>query len=406
MKAIVSIFLIIFNFTASAQSLKDYLQIAAENNPGVKAAHAEFEAAMQKAPQVGGLPDPTLTASRSIGGMETLMGQKEASFELMQMFPWFGTLGKKEDAAALLAEARFQQYVNVKKQLSYEVKSLYAELYVASEIVEIQEENFKILNSYRDLALSGFQSGNAAMADVLKVELKIEAASTEIELLREQLNSLKVRFNALLNRAPEAPIAIQDTLVFGENGTLVDKKPVFEKHPTVLQFKKQEESYTIQQEVARKTGMPMLGIGLDYTIISKSPMAMHDMNGDDMIMPMLSISLPIFGKKYKAKQKEAELMAEGMQAKQEKQKNTLSSEYARALFEFKKAKKLIDLYGRQIKTALQANKLLVSGFSNATEAFEEILQMNQDILMFKIERFRALKGKLTAQAKLEYLLSK
>lgn len=150
----------------------------------------------------------------------------------------------------------------------------------------------------------------------------------------------------------------------------------------------------------------MLGIGLDYTITSKSPMAMSDMNGDDMIMPMVSISLPIFRKKYKAKRKEAELMAEGMRAKQEMQKNTLYSEYARTLFSLKKAKKLIDLYGRQIKTAQQANQLLVSGFSNATEGFEEILQMNQDILMFKIERFTALKEKLSAQAKLEYLLSK
>src|SRR5690606_7581265 len=103
-------------------------QVAAENNPRLLAAYAEFEAAMQRAPQVSGLPDPTLTAG-TFGGMETLMGTETANFQLMQMFPWFGTLGKKEDAANLMAEAKFQQYLDAKNDVLFRVKSMYAELY-------------------------------------------------------------------------------------------------------------------------------------------------------------------------------------------------------------------------------------------------------------------------------------
>ena len=42
-----------------AQDLETYLQKAAENKPTLKASYAEFEAAMQRAPQVASLPDPT-----------------------------------------------------------------------------------------------------------------------------------------------------------------------------------------------------------------------------------------------------------------------------------------------------------------------------------------------------------
>ena len=45
------------------EDLEDYLQLAASNNPGVQAAYAQFEAALQKSPQVSSLPDPTLTVS-------------------------------------------------------------------------------------------------------------------------------------------------------------------------------------------------------------------------------------------------------------------------------------------------------------------------------------------------------
>ena len=47
--------------------------------------------------------------------------------------------------------------------------------------------------------------------------------------------------------------------------------------------------------------LPMLGIGLQYSLIGKKPEdmsmgSMSGMNGKDMFMPMLKISLPIFRK--------------------------------------------------------------------------------------------------------------
>ena len=150
----------------------------------------------------------------------------------------------------------------------------------------------------------------------------------------------------------------------------------------------------------------MLGLGLDYTIMSTTPMGMPEMNGEDAIMPMLSVSLPIFRKKYRAMRKEAEFMATAMEQEGQRQQNELRSQYELSLFELKKAETLIDLYNRQIESSEQARSLLISAYSTATGNFDEVLRMNQDIIMLKTQRLNAIRSGVTAQARMDYLSSK
>lgn len=53
--------------------------------------------------------------------------------------------------------------------------------------------------------------------------------------------------------------------------------------------------------------IPMIGIGLQYSLVNKVaiPQGMPDMNGKDMVMPMLKISLPLFRRKCNAQQRRA-----------------------------------------------------------------------------------------------------
>ncbi len=387
-----------------SQSLDDYLQTAAENNPKLKSSYAQFEASMQQAPQVSSLPDPTLTMSAFGRMIETRVGAQEARFSLMQMFPWFGTLQAKEDVSVLMAEAKFQNYLDMRNQLFFEIKSVYAELYAIEETIQLKKENLSILDSYRELSLSRFKSGNAPMVNVIKVDIKREAAITEIELLEKIKKPLETRFNLMLNREPEIAVQIQDTLMFKNDEMLVNAEELFENHPSVMGLEKQKESYEMQQIVAQKEGLPMLGLGIDYSIISKRTDANPEMNGQDAIMPMLTVTLPIFRKKYRAAKKEAEFMASSMEQQQEAQKNELQSAYEMTLYDLKKAEQLIALYQKQLVSSGQASKLLISGFSNSIIDFEEVLQMNQDILMLQTQKVEAIKNGFTAVAKLDYLM--
>lgn len=389
-----------------AQTLEGYLQTATEKNPRIRAAYAEFEASLQRAPQVASLPDPTLTVSAFGRMIETRLGAQEARFTLMQMFPWFGTLRAQEDIANLRAEATFQEYLDLRNEVFLDVKTIYAELYALEKIIQLKQENLEILDSYRELALSRFKSGNAPMVNVVKVDIQRDAALTEIELLQDQKRPLQTQFNLLLQRERWASVEIEDTLIFNYFERIIDTTGVFKDHPRVTGLERQRRSYEMEETLAKKEGLPMIGLGVDYSVISKRMDANPEMNGQDAIMPMLSVTLPIFRKKYKAARKEAELMGESIEQQQAVQTNELQNEYEMAVYELNRANKLLTLYEKQLNSSAQANKLLISAFSNATGDFEEVLEINQDILMYQTEKIEAIKTGIIAQARLEYLFSK
>ena len=389
--------------SVAAQSLDGYLQLAVENNPSLKAAHLKYEAALNVEPQVGGLPDPTLTASAFGTAMTTDMGEERASFELMQMFPWFGTLEARKEVADYKAQAKYLAYVSAREQLFLEVKKAYAKLYETEKSIEFQQDNLRILNSYYELAMSKFRSGASPMVNVVRVEIAQDAARTQLELLEQSIAPLQAEFNLLLNREITAKVNLQDTLTLRR--VELPEQPTFEGHPSLQQLESEQLSFETEKKVAQKEGLPNFGLGVGYIVNAKSSMGMPDMNGKDAIMPMLSVSLPIFRKKYKASKHEAELMAQSIELEQQQQANQFRSEFQQQQYEFNKANQLLDLYQRQIKSSERARTLLVSSFSSNTGDFEEILRMNQDILAFKVQRLDALKNGFIAQASMEYLLT-
>lgn len=387
------------------EDLNTYLDFAVKNNPKLKSSYAQFEAAMRNSPQVSSLPDPTLTMSGLGRMIETRVGAQEARFNLMQMFPWFGTLAAKENAANLMAEAKFQKYLDLKNQVIYDVKSVYAELYSLSETIKIKEENLEILESYRELALSRFKSGGGAMVNVVKVDIDKDAAITEIELMQDMLIPVRTRFNLLLNRELQENIVVQDSLKIPELPLEINSEDKLEEHPLLKAIDKEKASYIAEQTVAEKEGMPNIGLGVDYSIISKRTDANPEGNGQDAIMPMVSISLPIFRKKYKASREQAEFLVSSSVNEREATRNELQSMLAMTIYEYHKSEKLILLYNKQLLSSGQANKLYISAFSNATGDFEEVLRMNQDILMLKTQKIEAIKNGFIASSRIDYLFS-
>jgi len=387
-----------------AQSIDDYLQMAAKNNPKLQSAYADFEAALQQSPQVSSLPDPTLTVSAFGRMIETRVGRQEARINFMQMFPWFGTLKAKEDAANLMAESGFYQYLDIRNQVFFEIKSLYAELYALDKTIDLQKEQLKILDSYKDLAVSQFKSADAPMVNVVKIDIKQDEMRTEIELLEELKEPLKAKFNLLLNRDIAEEIQIQDTMLFEMNADLINGN--FDEHPSVALFHKQEEAFKMQQLSAKKEGLPMVGFGFDYSVISSRDVENLEGNGRDAIMPMVSITLPIYRKKYKASVKQAELMGESAVKSQKSQINELQGEYESTKYELMRAEKKLNLYDRQIQSSQKALKLLRSGFSNSLSGFDELLQMNQDLIDYETQKIEAIKAGIIAEAKMDYLFSK
>ena len=162
--------------------------------------------------------------------------------------------------------------------------------------------------------------------------------TNNIQILKNRIEPLKAAFNALLNRESSAVIQYPTELPKATDAILVKTDSVFNNSPKLVQLDRQKEAFEAQKMVAIKEGYPKIGLGLDYSIVAKRYVPDLAMNGQDAIMPMISVSLPIFRKKYKAAQKEVELMIKGTEYEKEAIQNNLKATYSMSAFNFQKAK--------------------------------------------------------------------
>jgi cobalt-zinc-cadmium efflux system outer membrane protein len=186
---------LVTGFVAQAQTLDEYLQTAAKNNPGLQAKYKDFEAALQKVPQVNSLPDPTFSFGYFISPVETRVGPQRAKLSLTQMFPWFGTLEAQGDAASLMAQAKYQSFLDARNKLFYQVSSAYYPLYELNRWKQIEQKNIDILQSYKTIATSKFKNGMSPMTDVLRVDIMLKDATTNLSILNKKEKSLLTTFN-------------------------------------------------------------------------------------------------------------------------------------------------------------------------------------------------------------------
>lgn len=391
---------------SSAQSLEESLKLAAENNPLLKAKYADFEAAMQKVAQVNSLPDPTFSFGYFISPVETRVGPQRAKVGLTQMFPWFGTLKTAGNVQALQAEAKYQEFINAKNELYMQVKSAWYPIYEVNQKILLQKENKDILSSYKQLATTGFKNDKGSMVDVIRVDIMIENTDTEIKLLQDHLRPLFIHFNKLLNRPDSIMVQVDQELNIVPVPLNYRKDSLLSNHPLLQSLDLKMQSAQEAEELSKKQGLPKFGVGLDYVFVGeRTDMVVPD-NGKNVIMPMVSMSIPIYRGKYKAATKEAQFEQEAIANYKTNTENTLVSNYEMARYELDKARQLIELYNTQVSKTEQAISLLETAYSNSGKDFEEILRMQQELLKYQIATATATKAFYVALAKLDYLTSK
>ena len=154
-------------------------------------------------------------------------------------------------------------------------------------------------------------SGN--MSDVLRIQTEMAELENNLEALLSNRKAAEARFNSLLNRDQSLPVQTSDSLtqkLFSvKDNAVLDS--IILSNPMLSMLEAEANAYKAKAEMDKKMSLPMFGIGLQYSIMAKrsEEMArmsgMGNMNGMDMVMPMVKISIPIFRRKYNAQQRES-----------------------------------------------------------------------------------------------------
>ncbi len=389
--------------------LNNYLGIAAENNPGLKAKFSEYMAAMEKVPQVGTLPDPNVAFGYFIEPVETRVGPQKYRFNLAQAFPWFGLLDAKEDVATELANAKFEEFENTKSNLFFEVKTAYYNYYFIEKAIEITKENIEILEIFKRLSLVKIEAGTATVVDELRVELELNDLENQLALFLDTKYSFMVKFNDLLNRERNSDIAVPSVLwqdeLPEEKLNILDE--IYEANHELKSIDHRLEAFLNQEVVAKKEGLPKFNIGLSYTIVEKNPASTAIDNGSDaFLFPSVGVTIPLYRRKYKALINEAKYLQDVEKSKKEDKKNTLSTVFENTFKDFNDSDRRITLNKTQSGIAKKVLDLLITDYSTNAKDFEEVLRIERQLLKYELAYEKALTDKNAAVAFMTYLTGK
>ncbi len=410
---------------AQTDSLQNYMVMAVQNSPAVRAAYRSYEAALQRVIPAGTLDDPQISADIYPKPMTHVNGKTIADINIMQMFPWFGTLKAARQEKSWMAEAAYQQYREVGLAQTLVVQKLWYRMLSLQEQILTVQENIRLLENIKKVALFKYKTpdvmygmgkgsgGKAKMSDQLRIQVEIEKLQEQEEDVKSQLATGMKQFNILLHRNELLSVALPDTLSESLM-PLVKVEDIESRNPQLVLLKAQGKSYLAQAEKARKMGLPMFGVGVGWMFNEKRNIdnttgdmtgsgSMGHMNGMDMPMVMLKVSLPIYRKKVKAQERAAALMKANTDESYTDQVDRIRSRYDGIIREGEEARRKIELCDKESRILDHTITLMSTEYVNGTSSITDILQTQRMLIDFKLKRNDAVAAYDTAVAEMENL---
>jgi outer membrane protein TolC len=407
MKYLISILLAFSLFGKGfSQPFETLQQIGINNNPEIQSARLKFESVLALGAEKLDLPQPVLGAGVFLSPVETRVGPQRASIGLSQKFPWFGTLKLKQEILATQAELAYQEVIQNEAEILWQLSRSYWPLAMLEQLIELEEENIEILLDYKELALTKYQNGAESLVNVLRIDLIIEKNKTDLATLRTKQPTYRTTINNLLNR--EDTLTIQpvwiDSVFVPEikEGTFIT-----ENIPERLRIELDKKLAKQRLESKKKDYAPNFGLGLDYILIGNRPAGeamLPEDNGKDAILPRVNFSIPIYRNGLKSKTKETTLLIESLDLKALAIENRVLSDLSRLKNQIKEQLLTVELFKKQIQTAEQIKSLLLLEYSNSGSQFEDVLEVQEQLLDYKMKQVKAVLAIRLAVAELNFLL--
>ena len=253
----------------------------------------------------------------------------------------------------------------------------------------------------------GSQAGGSGLADLYRIQMETGELENNLALLKNQEQTITARFNSYLNRPMTSLVATPDRLTADSSDLILQalSDSLLAKNPMLGMLQYEQQSAEARKKMVTKMGYPMVGVGLNYSLINKNPMSTSAMNGKDMIMPMVTVTLPIYRKKYKAMQNEAELMKTASQQGYQATANALQAEHYEAMQLYQDAARRMKLYDKQSALAQKSLDITIKSFSASGAGLTDLLRLRQQLLDYDQKRVEAITDYNTAVAWLKRLMA-
>lgn len=379
------------------QTLTEYLQYAALHNASLQAAFEQWKAALEQIPQAKALADPKFTYNYFVRQIDD-----RQRVGIMQMFPWFGKIAARTDAAAAAAKVAQSRYEARKLQLFAEVKQAFYEYAYLGGATRVARENLALTQHFEEVARTKHLTATATHPDIIRAQIEVAKLQNELITLEQSRSPTVARLNAVLNRPAEAqlpwPREEPGQSVEVNRAALV--ATLKERNPELHAMSFDIERLDREVAVVQRNFYPDIGVGADWMTM---PMAEGGSEHD--VMVGIELNLPIWRSSYRAGELQARAMARRARYERKDLENSLVARTHRILYEFENSARQVKLYdGALIPGARELIRASEAAYMAGTIDFLNLISAQQDLLKFRLERQRSWADQQQRLAELEMLV--
>ena len=363
-------------------SLAVYIAETIRNNPGLRSEYQAYQAQMANAQGAGVLSDPQLSVALFPQAMHHVNGKQLATITIMQMFPWFGTLKAGREQMEYKAQEAYQKFREKSLSTAFDVEKQWYSILATQEKVKAVKQKRALLNDIKKVAIYLYKNYTAGrdtkMSDQLRLDAEDERLKEQTESLETQLTLQKQQFNITMHRQPNAALSLPDSIPLRQMPTF-NWTEIERNNPKLAQYSAIQKAFKSQEEQTRAKGMPMIGVGLQYMLNGKVDMPMMpNMNGKDMVMPMVSVTIPIYRKKITSAIHSAQLMERSAAYNYQSQLDALQSTYLSIEQRADDIKRKLKLYESEVSLLNRTLELMQKEYATGATSLTDILQTTRE----------------------------
>ncbi|MFC2654036.1 MAG: TolC family protein [Segatella salivae] len=363
-------------------SLAVYIAEAIRNNPALMSEYQAYQAQMANAQGAGVLSDPQLSVGLFPQAIHHVNGKQLATITIMQMFPWFGTLKAGREQMEYKAQEAYQKFREKSLLTAFNVEKQWYSILATQEKVKAVKQKRALLNDIKKVAIYLYKNYTAGrdtkMSDQLRLDAEEERLKEQTESLETQLTLQKQQFNITMHRQPNAALSLPDSIPLRQMPTF-NWTEIERNNPKLAQYSAIQKAFKSQEEQTRAKGMPMIGVGLQYMLNGKVDMPMMpNMNGKDMVMPMVSVTIPIYRKKITSAIHSAQLMERSAAYNYQNQLDALQSTYLSIEQRADDIKRKLKLYESEVSLLNRTLELMQKEYATGAASLTDILQTTRE----------------------------
>lgn len=387
--------------------LNHYFGLAVEQNPELESLRYDLEALQQRAVEARVLPDPQFSAGFFLNPPREAGFTDRFSAQIMQSFPWFGTLDARGRVEEALRMEQFHSMNARQLEILREIQELWFTYFKLNHHVHVNIEILVILLELETQVEARYEGGMAGQADLLRIQMEEQRILNTIERLTDEKNPVREQFNALLNRDPSVEIATPQslpprTLAWSREELL---ELVRASHPDFDRIEAMRSRSKTEMQLARLEGLPDFGFGLEYMgpNYGMSNM-MPEMN--EAFIGIATIRIPLYRSRYRARRQEARLQinaADAMERDLINRQRVRIEESMASLRDGQREHRLIT--EELIPRTEQVMELLMEDYRSGRARFDELLQVVRELLALENEKVEALAKQNEAMADIETLIA-